>query len=189
MTNTIATPTLDMGKLKELILYIAEVSQKDQRFGAVKLNKILFWADFEAYRRLGNSITGAEYQHLPEGPAPRQLLPARRQLEEDGSLEMTERPFHSYVQTVPQVKRTPNLRLFTPEEILIVDEVVEMLRSYTGADVSEISHREWGWRLTNDGETIEYRTAWLSPMALTEAQTEKAQQVAAARKGSHGAAG
>src|ERR1035437_1475045 len=58
-------------KLRELVLYIATASEGDEPFGKVKLNKILFFADFEAYRRFVRSITGHEYQKLAQGPAPR----------------------------------------------------------------------------------------------------------------------
>lgn len=57
-------------KLRELILYIAQKSKTDPRCGAVKLNKLLYYADFSAYRLLGRAITGAEYQHLKKGRRP-----------------------------------------------------------------------------------------------------------------------
>lgn len=171
----------DLTRLKELILYVSEASKDDEKFGAVKLNKILYWADFEAHRRFGKSITGAEYQHLSEGPAPRQLLPARRQLVEEAALELEERPCYTYVREIPVVKRMPDLSAFSPPEIELVDKVIQMLRDYNASQVSELSHREWGWRLTTEGETIHYRTAWLSPAPLTQAQIERAQEIAATR--------
>ena len=79
-------------KLRELILLIAHKSKADPRLRAVKLNQPLYYADFTAYRRLGKSITGAEYQHLPEGPAPRKGLPAQERLKRDGAIEMVYEP-------------------------------------------------------------------------------------------------
>ena len=60
-------------KMKELILHVAIASDKDERFGAVKLNKILFYGDFLSYFRRGRSITNHEYFAIREGPAPRQI--------------------------------------------------------------------------------------------------------------------
>ena len=54
--------TWNNAKLCELIIYIAEHSKDDTSFGAVKLNKLLYYSDFSAYRQLRNSITDAEYQ-------------------------------------------------------------------------------------------------------------------------------
>lgn len=67
-------------KLKELILYLADRSNNDEKFGATKLNKLLFYADFLAYVYLGTSITGQEYQVLDQGPAPRRLVPVRESM-------------------------------------------------------------------------------------------------------------
>src|SRR4051812_14637834 len=70
-------------KLRELILYIAESSVDDADFGITKLNKILFNADFTAFGRRGEAITGVDYQHLQFGPAPRRMKPVIRELEEN----------------------------------------------------------------------------------------------------------
>jgi len=70
-------PKYNEEKLAELILYVCHKSEADERFGATKLNKILFYSDFAAYRQLGQPITGADYQNLEEGPAPRKLPPIR----------------------------------------------------------------------------------------------------------------
>src|SRR6266852_5368152 len=64
-------------QLGELMLYVAAKCEGLRSFGAVKLNKILFYADFLAYDRLGRSITGAVYQKLRYGTAVKRLLAGR----------------------------------------------------------------------------------------------------------------
>jgi hypothetical protein len=39
---------MDDRKMKELILYLASKSEDDPRFSSTKLNKLLFYCDFEA---------------------------------------------------------------------------------------------------------------------------------------------
>jgi hypothetical protein len=63
----------DDEKIRELILLIAEWCQADPKFGAIKLNKLLFHADFSAFLTHGDPITGQEYFKLPQGPTPRRL--------------------------------------------------------------------------------------------------------------------
>ncbi len=53
MTTGTATE-YDERKLKEFILYVADRCEADPTFGAVKLNKILFYADFLAFASTGN---------------------------------------------------------------------------------------------------------------------------------------
>ena len=62
-------------KLEALIGYIAEQSEGDRHFGLTKLNKMLWFIDLEAYRSLGETVSEQTYQKLPEGPAPRRMLP------------------------------------------------------------------------------------------------------------------
>ena len=61
-TDEVGRDAYDAKKFCELVLYIAKRSEDDPRFCAVKLNKIMYYSDFGAYRRLGQSITGANYQ-------------------------------------------------------------------------------------------------------------------------------
>jgi hypothetical protein len=99
-----------------MIVYISLKSQDDPRFGAVKLNKILFCADFSAYRGLGNPISRATYQHLQEGPAPRELLPIRRAMLESEDIKLEQRPYFGKMQSriVPLRKFDP--KVLSPKE-------------------------------------------------------------------------
>ena len=157
-------------KFRELIVYIAKQSADDPRFGAVKLNKILYYADFAAYRQLGRPITGATYRKLSEGPAPAQLLDARRELIESGDASLEERPYFTGVQQrlVIGDRRKPDLELFGPGELEIVDSVIDFFEGKTAREVSDFSHREPGWVIANDREVIPYETAWLSSEPISQ---------------------
>ena len=75
--NTPSQPqSFDRGKFKEMILYFSMRCEesKDAGIGMVKLNKLLYRADFEAYRTLGSSITGETYERQEFGPVARDLL-------------------------------------------------------------------------------------------------------------------
>ena len=55
-------------KLKELILHIAKECCDDPTFGATKLNKILWWADFLFYRATGPSDYWSRISEASEWP-------------------------------------------------------------------------------------------------------------------------
>ncbi|MBI4312563.1 MAG: SocA family protein [Chloroflexi bacterium] len=156
----------DEEKLREAIIYVALSSKADALFGAVKLNKILYYADFAAYRRLGQPITGASYQKLAEGPAPKQMLPIRRMMVDAGDIRIEVRPYFSGVQhrlvVEPHIAKDFAPRRLSPKEIEILDEVIQAMWHMTAREVSDYSHREPGWLVTNVGDTIPYETAWLS---------------------------
>ena len=149
-------------KFRELVLYIAQASADDPRFGAIKLNKILYYSDFAVYRRLGHSLTDDEYQHLSEGPAPRHLLPIRSRLIKDGAAHIEDRPYFNAMQQRLVADESADLSQFDSQELAIVDEILRALREYNGAEVSDLSHHEFGWALTHEGETIPYEAAWVA---------------------------
>ena len=158
-------------KMKELILYISDKSMADEKFGSIKLNKLLFYSDFLAYLNFGKPITGMEYMRLDQGPAPKKFLPIAKELQKENALEIVEREYHGHIQKRPIARRPAMLELFTAREIALVDEVIGKLRGLNAHDVSELSHRFIGWKLADDGEVIPYSVAHIeirepSPKAI-----------------------
>ncbi len=157
-------PEFNGEKFRALMLYAAHKSRDDVWFGAVKLNKILYYCDFRAYSKLYRSITGATYFNLPEGPAPREMPTERRVLVDTGQAKLKLRKVFIYVQhrLEPTEKSIDVHHLFDQKEMVLIDEVIDALKPFTGKQVSDISHAEEGWRLTNSGEDIPYETVWLA---------------------------
>ena len=151
-------------KFRELIVYVAAQSANDPTFGAIKLNKVLYYSDFAAYRQLGQPITGATYRKFFEGPAPIELPDVRRELIDSGDATSEERPYFagSVVRLVIRTGREPNRELFRPGELEIVDQVVDFFEGKTEREVADFSHKEPGWAVARDREDIPYETAWLS---------------------------
>jgi len=171
----------DETKFQELMLYIAKKCEADGRFGATKLNKILFFADFSSYMERGVPITGADYQKLEHGPAPRHLIAARNALVASGAAHEVSRAMLTRSQRRLVATRDPNLSLFSGEEIAIVDRVIDDLRSMTAQEVSDLSHELPAWKLVDVGESIPYYLALISkePQPLTDDEVAYGQTVAA----------
>lgn len=165
-------------KLGELILYVSEKSASDLYYGSTKLNKVLYFSDFLSYRNWDEAITGAEYFHLPQGPAPRRLVPVRNKLieAEDLRLQVLQFP-NGKIQHKPVNLRQANLSLFKARDISLVDSVIEALKGLNATETSEFSHLEVGWQITRHGETIDYDTVFLSSDPLTEPEKRKALEV------------
>ncbi|HWW02152.1 MAG TPA: Panacea domain-containing protein [Candidatus Acidoferrum sp.] len=133
-------------KLKELILYVSTQSVDDTWFGAVKLNKILFYADFLSYLKRGESITGQEYFALREGPAPKRMLPITDKMISDGEFAYQLLDVGMpHRQKKPIALRPPDLKKLRAEDIAIVNEVIDKLRGMNGTQTSEMSHRFAGY--------------------------------------------
>lgn len=163
----------DSQRFKELVVYIADLCRDDPTFGVVKLNKILYFSDFAAYRILGRPISGATYFKLAEGPAPRQFLQAGKELMATGRIDITQRPYFNGVEKrVTIVGEPANPEEFSVREREIVESVARFFEGKTAREVSDFSQLEPGWIAANDREDIPYETAWLSsdpPDQLDEA--------------------
>ena len=159
-------------KFQELILYLSSICANDETYGSVKLNKLLFNIDFQAYSDLGHSITGQEYAKRQQGPCPRRLLAVREQLEAAGALRMEETQFRGYLQKRPVAQREPDLSFFTDEERELIDGVVDHWWGATGTTMSDTSHKFVGWQLAREGETIPYEVALVQVMRPTREEIE-----------------
>jgi Protein of unknown function (DUF4065) len=165
-------------KFRELILYICMRCASDPRFGATKLNKLLYFSDFLAYAELEEPITGFEYQRLPNGPAPRRLTEIREDMIRRGDLGFQVvrlrggRTQHRAVNLRP-----PDLTEFTGGQISIVDRVVLELWDLDAEAVSDLSHRIMGWKFADIHETIPYETVFISADPLTEVDVLRAREL------------
>jgi hypothetical protein len=152
----------DKTRFENLVLYLSSKSTDDEGYGKVKLNKLLFRADFEAYRLLGASISGEEYKRQELGPVAAHLPSLLRRFEEGGVLTIEEIPAGPYVRLVPTLGEgyAPNLSVFEQSEVEIIDRSLAELRAHGAKSVSEWSHEESvGWRLTPTNQVIPYDTS------------------------------
>lgn len=154
-------------RLGELVLYIAQKCEYDPRFGAVKLNKALFYADFLAYARLGRPITGSTYRRLQHGPVPRALPPVRDMLVVAGRAAIKTAHYHGFEQQRMVGLDDADLDLFTAREIALVDEVLDIIQYKNAKELSDLTHEFRGWELAEHGEDIPYSSVFLANEAPT----------------------
>jgi Protein of unknown function (DUF4065) len=182
-------PTYDEEKLRELALYLALKFHGNPTFGMVKLYKLLFFVDFDAYRDLKEPVTGAAYQRLPLGPAPKKILPLVKEMvrRKEAAVQLAALPGTGKPQERLLALRGPKLSVFTSEEVSLIDGVIQRFWDKTGHELSELSHQFPGWMLARDGQDIPYFTVHVprKQPVLTERQ-ERAVQAAIARHAAEG---
>ncbi|MDZ7678221.1 MAG: Panacea domain-containing protein [Acidimicrobiales bacterium] len=171
----------DKSKFTELLLYLADRLRGDRAGGATKLNKAIFFAEFTHVRRHGAAISGCEFQRLEHCPAPRQLVPVRRQLVDSGAAETQVEDFLGREQHRLVPLRDPDLSVFTNAERETIDHVLEQLDGLTAQQVSGLSHDEPGWKVTSEGDTIPYETALLGAKQVSTPTTRRLSREVAER--------
>ena len=165
-------------KFKELILYIASRSECDPTFGAIKLNKTLFFADFFAYAHFGKSITGAEYIKLDHGPGPKLMAPIRDRMMEDNDIVVVSREHFGYPQKRVVARRPPDLSEFTANEIALVDTVIDIGKDANAAELSALTHQMLGWQIAAYKAVIPYEAVFLSSESATAGDEQRAEELA-----------
>lgn len=166
------------GKFKELVLLLALRSTDDPRMSRVKLNKLLYRSDFEAYRLLGRSITGARYVKGEFGPMAKELPLAEDQLGARGHLTWRKEEEGPHTRKVPEALEGADAALFSPEELAIIDAALVELAPHGGRSASEWSHQESaGWNIVEYGEEIPYSTALISTRPIPDEDVERARQL------------
>src|SRR5260221_327198 len=155
-------------KLAELILFISERSEGDSWFGEDKLVRLLFNADFSAFRLHKKSITGQQYEKLFACPAPKRLAAVRKTLVDRGELAIRQKEPFGSKQNRTFALRTADLSAFTADEIALVTKLIAENRERTSSGVRNISEEICGWEKAENGEPIPYEIAYISRRPPTE---------------------
>lgn len=125
-----------------------------------KLNKLLWYADFLAFRQNTTSISGARYAHLPHGPAPDDYDTLFAWLTgPEGALRLEEVSSGTLDWEVLVANEAPDYGQFSNSELALLAQVAERFKDATAREVSNLSHKEPGYEHTRDGEIISYAFA------------------------------
>lgn len=146
---------LDLEKLQNLISYI---SSKVTLY-LTSLNKYLWFIDMISYYKRTKSITGLTYVHEQFGP-----VIYNRRYEEISKLEdKFKREDTEYDDGSIRSKIISNnnfdLDCFSSKELEIINYVIDILKNKSASEISNLSHKEIGWKNTNRFEKISFEYA------------------------------
>ncbi|MFA4137705.1 MULTISPECIES: type II TA system antitoxin MqsA family protein [unclassified Brevibacillus] len=137
-----------MEKFNQMVLFFAE----KERPYKTKLNKLMYYADNYFYKLTHRSISGSRYVCHNYGPVPEKY---ETLFENNPEVDWKEDDYGSYV--VPTDHFNP--RLFTAEELEMLNYVVSKFRHFTSTQIKDFSHWEKGWIETPHKEFIPYSFA------------------------------
>ncbi|MBK7189515.1 MAG: DUF4065 domain-containing protein [bacterium] len=143
-------------RFKAMVLHFC----KDPGVPRTKLNKLLWLADFHAFREDTTSISGVRYSHMPHGPAPHGYDTLFAWLiggESALRLDVAENGPDDWEVLV--ANEAPDYGLFSNRELAILAQVAETFKDTTVRAISELLRREPGNVETREGEIISYEFA------------------------------
>ena len=139
-------------KMMAMIHYIADVVPSAM-LGKTKLTKILWFSDKEMYLKSGHTISGETYLKYPRGPLSKHFLEVVDELVNSKKLLVKKNRVIDYEQFVYISLTTPNISLFSVEEIDIIGRQIAWIAPLKADEISEISHGR-AWEIADFNEEI-----------------------------------
>ena len=97
---------------------------------------------------------------MPYGPVPQKLDSILNQMIEDGQLQRIKTEYYGLQQTryLPLIKA--DLTGLKASEKEVIDRVVEQMSDWSAAAISNYSHKDLPWEVTDEGKEISYELAF-----------------------------
>lgn len=142
----------DYVKIAHIIRYF---SDRIEHVFKTKLNKLLFYSDFGYFKMTGFSMTGITYRAIQLGPVPAEYNLLYDKLTEDELVSLNQIPFDNgnYGEALTGLHEFDE-NLFNPEELIILNTVVEKFGKLKAVDVVGLSHQEAAWIDNNEDKDL-----------------------------------
>ncbi len=163
-TERISVPSLQINKFKNVLLYILERCAGKPNIGETVLYKLLYFSDFNHYELYEEHLTGAKYRKLPYGPVPKKFDNIVLQMINNAQLQRVKTEYHGYPQTryLPLVKA--DLTQLKASEKEVIDKVIQQMSDWSATAISDYSHKDLPWEVTDEGKEISYELAFYREM-------------------------
>lgn len=130
-------------KIINAIIYLVNNTKDCKK---TKLFKLLYYLDFIHFKRFGLSVTGFDYITMQYGPVPSRLLSYfekndfPEEFKRSFSVEKVTDDEDKYSFKILLKNKKPDLEWFTPNELSVLEEVVEIFRDAPAKDMVEATH-------------------------------------------------
>ena len=130
---------LSLNRLKNLMLYMLEnVSE----VWCTKMNKLLFYVDFLAYRENGMAISGLSYKAIDFGPVPDRWDVVYSEFDE---IHQDLKSAGDFVGSVLTSLTPSDTTLFSEPELKVMRQVCSRFNRLSSRELSRLSHEENAW--------------------------------------------
>ena len=147
--------SFDLEKVENIISYIAS---KVKNLTITSLNKYLWYIDMLSFNKRAVSITGLTYQNQKFGPTiVYKKYDELSVLDDKYQREDIETENGNTTKIISN--NNFNLDKISISEKEIIDTIIKLLKNKNVTDISEMSHREDGWKKTKRFEQISFEYA------------------------------
>lgn len=152
----VSVPEFKKDKFKNVILYILEKCGAKPNVGETVLYKLLYFADFNFFEMYEEQLTGATYRKIPFGPAPQEFTKIAEEMVGSGEIKKDAIDYYGKRQKRYLPLTKADLTKLQASEKEILDKVIDQLSDLNATQISDYSHDDTPWKVTPDGEVINY---------------------------------
>jgi hypothetical protein len=171
----------ERSRLRNMILYVAQRCSAAEYFGVIKLNKIIWKADFDSFAARSVPVTGREYLRQKLGPVPREMKRLHTDMLSEGAIRIERRRVGDYTEFRTIAQDEPDMSIFTQTDMSFVEASISHYWNMTGTESSDESHGV-AWRTRSNGDLMPYELSLLSDRSLGPAQTRRLTSLIARRR-------
>jgi uncharacterized phage-associated protein/DNA-binding transcriptional regulator YiaG len=144
---------LDLDKFSQMVGFFAQSQEPSE----VKLNKLLFYADFYHFNKTGYSISGAQYRAIDYGPVPNNYDILFNYAEKSGIVckDLVQYSEHIYGKHYLAQKYFKfDVELFSEEELETLKIVADKFKDFSATKIKDVSHEEDAWTCNSEEKSI-----------------------------------
>lgn len=147
----------DEEKYKEVLIEtIRQGADSDGKITKTKLAKLIYLNDFGWYYKNLESMTGAKYRKLPQGPVPSTYFSTIDELFEKGLISIEIK--HDGIQMISLSKAAEQLKseILNSNELSFIKSVSKKWQKVRTAEIVAFTHNQLPYKICNPGEVIPY---------------------------------
>jgi transcriptional regulator with XRE-family HTH domain len=156
----INVPAKNVQKFREVLLYILNKVGARPNVGETVLYKLLYFIDFDFYEKFEEQLIGATYKKNTFGPTPIEFAAIVDRMIADKEIEKIKSEYFQREQKKYLPLREARPDFFTVRELKVIDEVLNRLADKNASQISEYSHGDIPWKVTEEKEIIDYETVF-----------------------------
>ena len=157
----ISVPQKNVEKFKEVLLYILSKVGGKPNVGETVLYKLLYFIDFDFYEKFEEQLIGATYIKNHFGPTPLEFKAIVDDMIEKKELMKIDGKYFNHSQKKYLAVREPDLtKLKDARELHHIDEVLARLADKNATELSDYSHEDIPWIITEENKPIDYESVF-----------------------------
>ncbi len=147
---------IDEDKYKEILMETLRFgAERDGKIPKTKLAKLIYLADFAWYYQNLESMSGAQYRRLPQGPVPNYYFSAIDELFDKGLVNI-EIKDNAQLISLTDAGKQKKFKKLDQEELKFIKKIAQKWNGKRTSEIVAFTHEQLPYKICNDGEVIPY---------------------------------